>query len=187
MSDTILLWTAQRPIVLDTLEREGVYRVLRSFVEQKYGESGWNFQTAYQFFVQAARQVLPPPAGAESPVWCWPDPRWVGLDGDCALLRLTVPRAQVLLFDSRQWNAILNLSYLPTDAEDQAAFERELARQGVKSPLDLFRTPFYPQLRRRVENSWKQLFAPGAALDPRYTQAAVWELRREWVEICPSE
>lgn len=182
MSEKLLLWTAQRPIVLNTLQKEGVYQVRRVFVEQKYGESGWNFQKAYDFFVQQARQRLPPPPGAESPVWCWPDPRWIGLDGDCALLRLAVPRTQVLLFDSRQWNTILNLSYLPADAKDQAAFERELQRQGIKSSLDLFRTPFYPQLRRRVEDSWKRLWEHPLPLDPRYTQAAVWELRQEWVE-----
>lgn len=186
MSGTQTLWTAQRPIVLETLEREGVYRVRRAFVEQKYGQSGWNFQKAYAFFVQAAAKRLPPPEGAESPVWCWPDPRWVGLEGDCALLKLTVPEEQVLLFDSRGWNAVLNLSYLPADEADEAAFDRELARQGVRQPLDLFRTPFYPQLRRKVEESWKRLLEPGTPLDPRYTQAAVWELRREWVEICES-
>ena len=178
---TVTLWTAQSPIVLETLEREGVYRVRRSFVEQKYGSSGWNFTTAYGFFVRQARTILPPPEGAESPVWCWPDPRWVGLEGNCALLRLTVPEEQVLFFDARRWNAVLNLAYLPRGEEDRAAFDRELERQGVKDALDLFRTPFYPQLRRRVEESWKELFAPP---EPGYTQAAVWELRREWVEVC---
>ena len=183
MNDCLLLWTAQRSIVLDTLKKERVYRVRRSFVQQKYGESGWNFQKAYGFFVHQARQILPPPDGAESPVWCWPDPRWISLDGDCTLLRLTVPRSQILLFDSRQWNTILNLSYLPTDAEDQAAFECELQRQGIKNPLDLLRTPFYPQRRHRVENSWNRLWNPPFPLELCYIQAAVWELRWEWVEI----
>lgn len=175
------LWTAQSPIVLETLEREGIYRVRRSFVAQKYGQSGWNFSVAYGFFVRRARSILPPPEGAESPVWCWPDPRWVGLEGDCILLHLTVPEEQVLLFDTRRWNAVLNLSYLPGGEEDGAAFDRELERQGIKDPLDLFRTPFYPQLRRRVEESWKGLFDPP---EEGYAQAAVWELRREWVERC---
>lgn len=184
MSGTAILWSAQRPIVLETLEKEGVYRVRRAFVEQKYGGTSWSFSTAYGFFVRQARQLLPPPEGAESPVWCWPDPQWVGLDGDCTLLRLTVPEEQVLWFDSRSWNAVLNLSYLPASPEEGEAFERELSRLGVKNPLDLFRTPFYPQLRRRVEESWKRLFDRQVPLDPRYTQAAVWELRREWVETC---
>ena len=182
MSGTVTLWTAQRPIVLETLERERVYRVRRAFVEQKYGRSGWNFQKAYGFFVREAAKRLPPPEGAESPVWCWPDPRWVGPEGDCALLKLTVPEEQVLLFDARRWNGVLNLAYLPADEADGAAFDRELERQGIGNPLDLFRTPFYPRRRRRVEESWKRLFDPP---EPGYVQAAVWELRREWTEVCP--
>ncbi len=57
-------------------------------------------------------------------------------------------------------------------------------RQGIKDPLDLFRTPFYPQLRRRVEESWKLLLKPGVPVEDGYAQAALWELSREWTEIC---
>ena len=184
MKETVLLWSAQRSIVLDTLEREGVYRPLRVFVQGKYGESGWNFSKAYSFFVQEARRMVPPPPGSESPVWCWPDPRWVTLDGDSRLLRLTVPKEQVIFFDCRKWNTILNLSYLPETEEDGAAFEKELHRQGIRDSLDLFRTPFYPQLRRQVEDSWKRLFVPGVPVEDGYAQAALWELRREWIEVC---
>ena len=60
MSGEITLWSSQQPIVLDTLAREGVYRVRRAFVGQKYGPSGWNFQTAYGFFVRESGYCLPP-------------------------------------------------------------------------------------------------------------------------------
>ena len=111
-------------------------------------------------------------------------PRWVTLDGDSRLLRLTVPKEQVIFFDCRKWNTILNLSYLPETEEDGAAFEKELHRQGIRDSLDLFRTPFYPQLRRQVEDSWKRLFVPGVPVEDGYAQAALWELRREWIEVC---
>ncbi len=183
MSGEITLWSSQQPIVLDTLAREGVYRVRRAFVGQKYGPSGWNFQMAYGFFVREAGKRLPPPPGAESPVWCFLDRKWVDVPAGASLLRIVPPRTQVLLFDLRRWNRILNLEYLPSGPEDAAAFARELERQGVSNPLDLFRTPYYPQLRRRVEESWKGLFQDPEHLEPAYTQAALWELRPEWVEV----
>ena len=97
---------------------------------------------------------------------------------------VTVPKEQGIFFDCRKWNTILNLSYLPETEEDGAAFEKELHRQGIRDSLDLFRTPFYPQLRRQVEDSWKRLFVPGVPVEDGYAQAALWELRREWIEVC---
>ena len=180
MGEVLTLYTVQRGLVLDALARDGVYRVKRAYVDQKYGEAAWTFQTAYGFFCREAAKYLPPPEGAQSPVWLYADPQWTDAPADGALLRVEAPRERALLFDLRDWNAVLNLSYLPDGAADGAAFQRELERQGVSNPLDLFRTGFYPQLKRRVTGSWERLFHP-AGLSPTYTQAALWELRREWV------
>ena len=57
--------------------------------------------------------------------------------------------------------------------EDEAAFQAQLQRQGVDNPLDLFRTPYYPQLRRQLEESWKNLFLDPSVLEPAYTGAAL--------------
>ncbi len=43
----------------------------------------------------------------------------------------------------------------------------------MSNPLDLFRTPYYPQLRRQVEESWKNLFLDPSVLEPAYTGAAL--------------
>ena len=180
MGEALTLYTGQRGVVLDALARDGVYRVKRAYVEQKYGAAAWVFQTAYGFFCREAAKYLPPPEGAESPIWLYADPRWADAPADGALLRLEVPREHALLFDLRDWNAVLNLSYLPADEADAAAFRAELERQGVSDPLALFRTGFYPRLRRRVTGSWARLFRP-ADLSPAYTQAALWELRRAWI------
>ena len=43
----LLLYTAQAPVVTEALERDGVSRVKKAYVDQKYGETAWVFQTAY--------------------------------------------------------------------------------------------------------------------------------------------
>ena len=43
------LWTVQDKRVLEELLSSGCYRVKRSYVMEKYGESAWIFQTAYDF------------------------------------------------------------------------------------------------------------------------------------------
>lgn len=183
MDETVVLWSGQAQIVLDTLSSSGVYQVKRTFVEQKYGQTSWSFQLAYAFFVREASVRLQPPEGAQSPIWCYTDPRWVDVSQGSSLLKITAPRDQILLFDMYKWNRILNLSYLADGEEDEVAFERDLRRQGISSSVELFRTPYYPQMRRRVEESWRRLFeTPVEPGDPN-AQAALWEIRQPWVEI----
>lgn len=179
-SRTVTLWTAQRKIVLDTLEREGVYLVKRSYVEEKYQETAWIFQEAYSFFRENAPALLPRPAGAESPVWLYQDPQWAGMSTDTLLLRMEIPVEQALFFDLRLWNRILNLEYLGESPQEEAAFAGELERLGLRNTIPLFQTPFYLVQKRRVRQSWRRLFSADLPQET-YRQAAVWTLRREWL------
>ena len=52
----------------------------------------------------------------------------------------------------------------------------------MSRPSDIFLTPYYPQLKSQVRQSWKRLFAD-VPPPPEYTQAALWELHRDWVTI----
>lgn len=179
--ETVTLWTAQRQIVLDTLSRDGIYMVKWSYIEEKYGETAWNFREAYSFFREAASSILPPPEGAQSGIWLYQDPRWAAADRDSLLLELEVPAEQAVFFDLRLWNRILNLQFLGRDPREEQDFARELERLGLKSTLPLFQTPYYPLQRRAVRQSWKRLFE--LPLPPEtYRQAAVWVLKKEWLK-----
>ena len=52
------LWTVQDKRVLEELLSSGCYRVKRSYVMEKYGESAWSFQTAYDFFIRELRSRI---------------------------------------------------------------------------------------------------------------------------------
>lgn len=183
MTDSIRLWTGQRQIVLDTLKNAGTYHVRWEYIAQKYQESAWSFQAAYAFLSQAAQSRGICPAGADSAIWLYRDPQWIHQDASCSLLCFEIPRDRILTFDLRLWNRVLNLEYLGESIQDELDFKHELERLSLPSTLPLFQTPFYPLQKRQVQHSWNRIFR--ARVEPEiYLQAAVWELRLEWLTLC---
>jgi hypothetical protein len=180
MTDAVL-YTAQQQVVLDTIEREGVSRVKLAYIDKKYGDTAWSFREAYSFFRETASGILPRPEEAESAIWLFPDSRWCFMGPDSLLMTFRIPRDQVLFFDQRVWNRILNLEYIGKDPADEARFAAELKNIGLDSTHKLFSTSFYPLQKRKVRDSWKRLFSSAEGCPESYLQAAVWELRKEWL------
>ena len=177
----LLLYTAQAPVVLETLERDGVSRVKREYIRKKYGDVAWVFFTAYAFFRENARSIVPCPPECESAVWLFRDPRWCYAAPGSLLMRFRIPADQVILFDQRLWNRILSLEYIGRDAADEQRFEQELKSLGLANTQMIFSSAFYPLQKRKILESWKRLFTETDFPDEQ-AEAAVWELRREWLE-----
>lgn len=182
MTDTTRLWTGQHQRVLDTLQNTGVYHVKWDYITQKYQESAWSFRTAYGFLAQFAQKQGICPAGAESAIWLYRDPRWICVDSNCPLLCFDVPSDRVLTFDLRLWNRVLNLEYIGENTQDEECFRKELKQLGLTSTLPLFQNAFFPIQKRKVQQSWNRIFSNGTNAG-LYLQAAVWELRLEWMVI----
>lgn len=181
MDQTITLYTQQMPIVLETIEREGTTRVKREFIQKKYGEEAWVFQQAYSFYNQHAPQYVAPPEGAESGIWCYCDKRWAVSGAGGILLELCVPRDQVILFDLRLWNRMLNLQYLGADQADEEAFEQRLESMGIATMADVFKTSFYPTVKAEILASWQRLFTSAQGCPEGYLEAGLWEIKKEWL------
>lgn len=182
--DQITLWTRQDPRVLETLNREGIYRVRSAYVDGKYQEAGWSFQIAYGFFRREMSRCLTPEPGEESPVWLHGTPEATGIFSDSPLLKLEIPRDECVFFDQRAWNRVLNLDYLGRTPGEEDAFERKLAQQGVSHASAVFRTPYYPLLKQEILDSWRGLVKKEPP-DTEYLQAAVWHLKKEWLaQLC---
>lgn len=178
-TETLELWTVQAEVVLHTLETKGVYYVKKEYVQQKYGDTAWIFRTAYDFFVRVAAKKVPKPEQAEYPIWMYRDPQWPFRSSGAYLLRLAIPRGQVILFDLRDWSKVLNLSYLGSEEETQA-FDRELQALSISAPSDVFQKPFYPVQRQKILKSWNRLL--DRELPPEtYIQGAAWQLKSEWI------
>ena len=182
MTETgVILFSSQAPVVLEALERDGRSVVRREYIDKKYGDSSWVFQEAYSFFRQNVPVQVPKPEDAESPVWLFRDSRWCFMGPDSLLMTFRIPRDRVIFFDHRVWNRILNLEYLGRDQKDEERFEKELRNIGLTGTHKLFSTSFYPMQKRRVRDSWKTLFCSAEGCPEEYLQAAVWELRKEWL------
>lgn len=175
----VIMWAAQMPVVLEKLERDGVSYVKREYIDKKYGEVAWVFKTAYDFFIQKFRKMVEKPEQAESPVWLYKDPKWAGANQGVVMMKLGIPKDQVVYFDTRKWSQILNLSYLGDETE-KVDFEREMKGQGVNDVYDIFAKPYYPILKSKVIKSWDRLFDI-EEVEECYLQGAVWYLKKEWI------
>ncbi|XCP84559.1 DUF3841 domain-containing protein [Roseburia hominis] len=179
VKDHITLWTSQSRQVIDVLERDGHCLVKKEYISKKYQETTWSFSIAYSYFAKRAAEKIARPEGAESPFWLYRDPKWAVTGPDAKLLKFQIPREEVILFDLRKWNRILNLSPLG-DEKRQKEFEQELKRQGIMAYSDVFEKPYYPLLKNRIIKSWDLLFED-TSQEELYTQGAAWVLRKEWL------
>jgi len=173
----ITMWTAQHRRVLETLRQADIYFVKREYVEQKYQEASWVFREAYSYFTKQAMRRMTKPDQAESPIWLFRDSKWAVKDEQTALIKLEIPEAEILFFDMKKWNKILNLSYIG----DGDAFEKKLLKMGVTDPLDIFSKPYFPLLKKEVTDSWSSVFQTDG-IAPQYIQGAAWQLKNAWID-----
>lgn len=174
----IIMWAAQTEVVWEIIQQDGVSYVKKEYIDKKYGETAWIFQVAYDFFIRKFQEKVAKPNEAESPVWLYADPKWTSAGPGTVLMKMEVPEDEILFFDLRKWSEVLNLSYA---GDDREVFEKELKRQGIKDALDIFAKPFYPLLKRKIVNSWEQIFEI-KDVDEQYLQGAVWCIKREWIK-----
>lgn len=176
----IRLYTSQSEIVLDTIRDKGIYHVKKEFIIKKYEEVANVFLEPYNWFIRNAVNIVPKPEGAEYPIWLFNDLTYVGNHGDSQILEIEADIENVILFDPFKWNRILNLAYIPKDEKDWIEYNESLEKQGIRNEANIYMTGFYPHLKQKVRKSWDSLFEDHIDLSKSY-QAAVWELRREWI------
>lgn len=179
-NSTITLWTSQSTIVLNTIDKKGIYHVKKEFISKKYGEVANIFLEPYNWFVNKAEKIIPKPEGAQYPIWLFTDPKYVERYEDNQVLQIEVDLDKVILFNPQNWNRILNLSYIPKDDKDAKEYYDLLERQGIYDETNIYLSSYYPYLKMKVKKSWDRLFDDKLDLS-KPNQAALWELRREWI------
>ena len=183
----LILYAAQAQPVLDALERDGVCHSRAEYVRKKYGESAPVFLTAYNWFVQQLPRFVPKPEGAEFPYWAFRELYSLDQAGTAGVLKLQVPKDQVVLFAVEDWTKITQLRYIGADAAEERAFAKELAARGLNWNQVML-TGFYPDLKQQITDSWQRLFRyhetllRGEDCGGIRVQAGLWELRREWMQ-----
>lgn len=185
--DKMMLYSPQAEAVVNAIERDGVCFSKRQYVVKKYEESAPIFVAAYSSFVMEAQKYVPKPEGAEYPYWAFKDLHNVELHADTKLLTMNVPVEEIIFFDMFDWNKILRLQYMGETEEDEAEFKQMLDSRGIRKESDIILTSFYPDLKRKVQDSWKRLFRhhedikQGNIENVRSVQAGLWQIKKEWI------
>ena len=111
-SDTITMYCTQPDLVWDIVDKDGVNYVKQAYITKKYQDTAWIFDTAYKFFRQKAVKIIPKPQEAESPIWMYRDKKWAVPNAGCRRMHLEIPKDELILFDRRTWNKILNMELM---------------------------------------------------------------------------
>jgi hypothetical protein len=182
------LWSIQTVNIWDILQQQDVFR------SRADGLPDQHFERPYRWMAeQLARRIEAAPSGCRWPIWAWqqwqdslrqkPDLRTTGHLSKGMIgvrLKIEIDPTNVLLSDFELWHYVLNYWYLPTSEEDGAAFEQELAQQG----LSFYTTKPLPEpYHSKITGSWEQIFDLDRAVEgisrPRpckSIQAVFWEL-----------
>lgn len=182
----MMLYSAQDAVVVKILEQDGVCFSKRSYVVQKYGESAPVFVAAYDWFVKEAQRYAPKPEGAEYPYWAFTDLYSFEPSADAPPLKLKVPVEEAVFFDMYDWNKVMRLQYMGETETDERKFKQMLADYGIRRESDIILTNFYPDLKCRVQDSWRRLFRhhenikAGDTAGVQSVQAGLWQLKKEW-------
>lgn len=184
---TVELYTVQTEQVIEIINQSGCYYVKKRFVAKKYGEVKDVFLNAYSWYTRQAAVIVQKPDEAESAVWTFLNNKYVEKHQGAAILRLKVPIEKAVYFRMSDWNKILNLRYLGNDVEEEHAFTKKLAQQGIRYEGDVYNLPYYPQLKKQLVNSWQRLFRYDQQIKHDGTvrfedmQAGLWCIKKEWV------
>lgn len=181
----ITLYTAQTELVLKVIETEGVSFSKPEYIKKKYGESASIFLTAYSWFVKELEKRVAKPTGAELPYWAFTDLYSVDTTGSHVTV-LQVPVEEVVFFDMYDWKKVMQLSLIGENEEEEKAFARQIGEYGL-TPNKIMLTPFYPDLKKQIMDSWQRLFRydegirKGEKTEAGSVQAGLWQIKREWL------
>jgi hypothetical protein len=192
--DRIILYSPQAEPVWDAVMNDGTAYSRREYIYKKYEESAGIFLAAYDAYIREAEKIVPRPEPWAYPYWAFTSMQQVDLSGGGRVMKLSVPVDEAVFFDAYDWYRVLRLSYIGESEADEAAFARELERRGIRDTSEAVLKPFYPDIKRKITDSWKRIFrhdeeirkALMSGRDPdaegvRAIQAGLWCIKKEWL------
>lgn len=186
--NTIILYSPQAEAVWEAVERDGVAYSKREYVQKKYEESAGIFLAAYDAYIRMAEEIVPRPDSTNYPYWAFASDEMIDNSSGSRVMVLEVPINEAVFFDAYDWYKVLRLSYIGESESDEEAFEQELSRKGIRDSSEAVLKPFYPDMKRKITDSWKRLFIHdedirnGDASGVRSVQAGLWCIKKEWLK-----
>ena len=183
--ETMTLWTRQVPQVWEELEKNGIYHVKEEYIRAKNDTIADYYLELYRWYTGEARKYVSIPQELKYPVWlCVTDENMLQPAKDTVILRLEVPKEQVVIANMEAWGYVVNYWYVPLNEEDAKKHAAELKRYGITEEDTLISTSkgnFYPTVKRKILSSWGRVFTMPPA-NKNDAVATIWEIRRDWVK-----
>ncbi|MCF6463722.1 DUF3841 domain-containing protein [Clostridium sp. Cult1] len=184
-SKKVILWTRQDIKSLDDLKNNGVIRIKRKHLEEKFEEIADYIIKLYNWFTNEANKIVPKPKEVEFPIWCSiSEENMLRPTLDTVVYVLEVDESEIIYFDGMKWDYVLNHLYIPKDEKDEEEYLKDIKRKGFKdafSVMDEKIIHFYPEERKRIMDSWIRVFEIDQ-WDIFRIQANIWEIRSEMVK-----
>ena len=183
----VILYSPQAEVVWNAVINDGVAYSKREYVIKKYEESAGIFLAAYDGYVRMAEQIVPRPESTNYPYWAFASPEMADSSSGNRVMVMEVPVDEAVFFDAYDWYKVLRLSYIGENESDEEKFEEELRRRGIKDSSEAVLKPFYPDMKRKITDSWKRLLIHdedirnGDESGVRAVQAGLWCIKKEWL------
>lgn len=193
MNASVKLYSSQSSNIVQRIQQGNTHYATMDGIRKKYGEEvAPIFTGAYNWFIRQAEQLVSRPSEAESAIWGYLDLYNLERHAGYQILELEVPLQQVIFFKMADWNKVLNQRFLGVTEQEDSAFAEKLEKQGINYEGDIFRKPFYPQLKQEVMKSWLNLFRfneqihhaieQGQQLSRQDIQGELWQIPSTWVK-----
>lgn len=177
----IKVWTRQHRSVLETLERDGIYRAKREFIRMDLQEHADLVLETYDWLVKHGPDSCNRPQGVEYPVWVsFRQDATMLPDENTVIIQLELDESQITRVNIAKWGAILNYSYIPADERDALRHKKMLRDYGVND-AKAFMTQFYPDIKREILASWQRLFDDNVQLGNDLCYGTIWEVKKQWI------
>lgn len=184
-SSKVTLWTRQDIRSLEELETNGVIRIKKGNLEEKFDVISDHIINLYKWFVSTASEKVPKPEEVEFPIWCSISEEYMlRPTKNQVVYVLEVDKSEIIYFDGLKWDYVLNHHYIPKDDKDAEEYAQEMENKGYKNTfsfIDEKTAHFYPEERKRVMNSWTRVFEIDQ-WDKFRIQANIWEIRRDMIK-----
>lgn len=99
---------------------------------------------------------------------------------DMVIMELELDPSIITKVDIFKWGTILNYSYIPTDEQDKKRHKDILTLYSI-SDTAAYMSQFYPDIKRKIINSWNRLFYDSITLGSNECYGNIWEIRKEWI------
>lgn len=181
----VQLYTRQHENSIFELVSKGYICNKEIYIKLHMREDSDYFIDRYRYFVKMAEKRVPRPDHVDFPIWCSISKRNCLKPSEGELVYVVnVPKDQIIYFDGRKWDKVLNYLYIAKDEKDQADYDDLLNKHGIDTEHFIFNGKYkrhFPFIEKKIENSWQRIFDIDEWND-YYVQANLWEIKEDWVK-----